>query len=167
MMNEGYSDLVNVVNERLKKFNYGADQEIKIPNIVFITYVKRPNLLKVRNLCAIVDIPSHLKDFSMIQGLFKNIETGLLNKYGNAFLWKELEIIYIVFSSPEIFKIIQDHGGKVINQTAFSLNSMMGLSFINKGDHNYFTYSNWGLYFCGDHLKEVDALVKEWCSSKR
>ena len=91
-----YAQLIEQLAAQLERFDYVRDDNIVTPNVIYILYVKNPMPFKVRNLCALLDIPSEVKENSSAKEYFKNIQRSLLIKYGHALFWKELEICFVV-----------------------------------------------------------------------
>jgi len=161
------TQLIEKLNTQLEKFNYVREDNISIPNVSYIAYVKNPQLLKVRNLCALMDMPSVIKENSSAKNYFQNIRNSLLTEYGNAFLWKELEICFIVLCDHDLYEILKKDGGKAINQVSFSLNAMLGTCFIDRSTFDNFHQSTWGIHFSGDHYTSVRETVINWCKQQR
>ena len=162
-----YADLIRCINEKLKEFSYLEDPAITIPNILYISYVKVKNPFKVRNLCALLSVPENVKDVQMAKRFLDTIRRSVLNKYGEAFLWKELEMIYIILCDDQLYSQLKRDDGKVLDESGFSLNAMLGSTFINKGNHELFSHSNWGIYFSGRHFKELTQAIEKWCLNKK
>ena len=162
-----YSTLIEKIDERLKQYNYFSDNEHVIPNALFISYVKNPGLLKVRNLCAVIDIPHNLVEKDPIQRYFNFIKSNLLVEYGEAVLWKELEFCLVGLCNNEAYKVIQGEGSRIVETVSFSLNSLLGCSLINKETFEHYDWSSWGLFFAGDHFKIISSAVEEWCQNEK
>lgn len=162
-----YSRLIEQLNAELDRFKYSITEDVDIPDVGYISYVKNPHPLKVRNLCALLDIPPVIETTQAAQNFFNSVRNNLLLKYGNAFLWKELEICFIIGCDNNLYQALQADGGKVLAHEGFSLNALMGTSVINRDTFECFHHSNWGLYFSGEHFKVVKGVVDDWCCRQR
>ena len=162
-----YADIIGCMNEKLKEFNYWQEPNVTIANVLYISYVKEKSPLKVRNLCALVDLPLDVKDLNMAKRVLDTIRRSLLNKYGEAFLWKELEMMYVILSDRQSYNLLKIDDGRAVDESGFSLNAMMGSSFINKETFDSFSHSNWGIYFSGKHFKELAKTIEKWCLDKK
>lgn len=161
-----YSDLIQQLDTKLNEFNYIRDNEIAIPNILYVTYVRSSGILRAKNLCAVIDMPDNIVDISTGSRFFKFVKESLLEKYGDAILWKELEMCLIVLCEEKLYDIFEADEGKVTNQASFSLNALLGTAFINKKTLKSFGVSTWGIYFSGDHFKSINAIVEKWCEDQ-
>ena len=157
-----FSDLIARIDKKLKEFNYFDDPDITIPNIRYISYVKDRSLFKVRNLCAVIDLPDNMVNLNTTGNFMRFLKKSLLDQYGDAFLWKELEMCFVVFCSGHLYQLLKANNGKIMNETSFSLNAMLGTFFINKETLEHFSVSTWGLYFSGDHFTAIYQVVKTW-----
>jgi len=162
-----YAQLIEQLNTQLKKFDYAQEDNIDISDASYIAYVKNPHPLKVRNLCALLEIPSVIKEDSSAKNYFKNIRHRLLNKYGDAFLWKELEMCFVVLCDHDLYNILKEDGGKAVIQASFSLIAMIGTCFIDKTTFDNFNQSTWGIHFSGDHYTAVRETVANWCKQQK
>jgi len=162
-----FSDLIVTLNARLKEFNYAEDPKITIPNIHYISYIKDRSIFKVKNLCAVIDLPGNMVDLNTAGNFVKFLKKSLLDQYGDAFLWKELEMCFVVFCNSRLYKLLEESNGKIMNETSFSLSAMLGTFFINKETLESFSISTWGIYFSGDHFKAIDQIVKQWRDQKK
>ena len=162
-----YSILIEKIDQQLQQYGYCRDNDHVIPNALYISYVKNPEMFTVRNLCAIVDIPYNLVSKDSLGRYFDFMRKNILTEYGEAFLWKELEFCMVVLCSPEAFEITKQDEAQLVEAVSFSLNSMLGCCFINKSTLDSYCRSNWGLFFCGDHFKTISSAVDEWCKNKK
>jgi len=162
-----YAQLIEQLNTQLEKFKYAAEDEIVIPNVIYISYVKNPQVPQARNLCALLDMPSTIKKNSSAKSFFKNLRRSLLTKYGTAFLWKELEMCFIVVCEHDIYQILEKDGGNAVSEAGFYLTSLMGTCFIDKTTFDHFNQSTWGIYFSGEHYKAVRETVAVWCEQQK
>ena len=160
------TELLQKLNTKLGEFEYTSESEISIPNVKFIAYIPRKNVFKVKNLCAVVDMPGNISDLLTAKNFFEFLKKSLLSKYGDAFLWKELEMSFVVLCDLALYELLKLDGGKIMNQASFSLNALTGSCFVNKQNYENFLYSTWGLFFAGDQFKAVSNTVEQWCSSK-
>jgi len=160
-------EIIEQLNQTLAPFNYDQDKEISIPDVWYISYVGKKNVLKIRNLCAVISISQNTIDTNMAKKLFEYIRSKLLKKYGDAILWKELEIVFVVLCHTQIFKALQENEGRDIDQIGFSMSSMLGSLFINTETFEYFGHSNWGIYFSSEHYKAVTKDLSAWCEQKK
>jgi hypothetical protein len=159
------TDLLTRIDKLLADFGYTKEKDISIPDVIYISYIKKPSPMKVRNLCAVIEVPDKIKDGMTAKMFFGFIRNSLLEKYGDAFLWKELEICFVILCQNNFFELIKKDEGKVVDQAAFSLNAMMGTCFINTDNKEHFPKSTWGIYFSGDHYKALHDTVSQWCKS--
>jgi len=162
-----YEQLIEDLNKQLERFKYAMKDDIAIPDVGYISYVKNPHPLKVRNLCALMDVPDSIKETGAAKNFFNSIRNNLLLKYGNAFLWKELEICFVVGCENDLYQNLKEDGGKILVHEGFSLNAMLGTSFINRKNFDCFHHSTWGLYFSGEHFKVVKEVVEQWCNRQK
>ncbi|MGE0267027.1 MAG: hypothetical protein AB7S78_01045 [Candidatus Omnitrophota bacterium] len=162
-----FSTLTERLTTCLDQYKYVVSDENILQDVLYIAYVKNPHPLRVRNLCAVLNVPVGVKDNFFAKSFFGKVRNNLLNKYGSAFLWKELEICFVVLCEHTLFQILKDDGGKAVAEAGFSLNSMMGTCFIDKSDHDHFVHSTWGIYFSGDHFKSVRETVVTWCEEQK
>lgn len=151
----------------LEPFKYTVETTTILEDVIYIAYVKNPHPLRVRNLCAVLHVPGSINDSFFAKAFFSKIRTSLLNKYGSAFLWKELEICFIVLCEPSLYKALKDTGGKAVAEAGFSLNAMMGTCFIDTAVFENFVHSTWGIYFSGEHFKAVRQAVDAWCDEQK
>jgi len=159
--------LIEKLDQCLSEFEYSSDREVSIPDVRFVSYVKKHNVLKTRNLCALVDIPDNIENIEMLRKLFEYVKKSLLNKYGEAFLWKELEVCLVILCHHEAYQLIEKDDGKAAEAASFSLNAMLGTCFIDKQTLDHFERSTWGLHFSGDHFKAVSETVALWCEGQK
>jgi len=162
-----FSELIQSLNAKLEEFQYGSDTEISIPNVQYISYVKEKSFFKVKNLCAMIDMPNDIVDDSKANSFFTVLKKSLLKQYGDAFLWKELEMCFVVLCNNELYKLLESNQGKTMEKVGFSLNALLGTSFVNKVNFNTFATSTWGLHFSGDHFKAVISVVEQWCKDRK
>ncbi len=162
-----YAPLIEELNTNLEKFDYAKEDNNIFSNVRYITYIRKPHPLKVRNLVAVLDMPSEIIKNLEAKTYFQDIRSSLLLKYGDAFLWKELEICFVVLCEHNLYSILKEDEGKAVAQAGFSLNSMMGTCFINKTTFENFNQSTWGIYFSGDHYTAIRETVNQWCTQKR
>ena len=162
-----YAELVNGINEKLKEFNYYQEPNVTIANVFYIAYVKEKSPFKVRNLCAVINFSADVKDIKRAKVLLDTIRRSLLNQYGEAFLWKELEIIYVILAEENLFNVLKSDDGKVVDESGFTLNSLLGSFFINRKSNDAFSHSSWGVYFSGKHFKELQKALENWCAQKK
>lgn len=166
-MTTQYAELIKCLDTKLAEFGYAGDSQISIPNIKYIAYIKNVNVFKVKNLCAVIDMPDNIVDSMTAKRFFTFLKSSLLDQYGEAFLWKELEMCFVVLCRDKLYGILKNSEGKVMSQASFSLNAMMGTFFINKDTLDHFAESTWGLYFSGDHFRAVHKVVGEWCGHQK
>ena len=162
-----FSELIQSLNAKLEEFQYGSDTEISIPNVQYISYVKEKSFFKVKNLCAMIDMPNDIVDDSKANSFFTVLKKSLLKQYGDAFLWKELEMCFVVLCNNELYKLLESNQGKTMEKVGFSLNALLGTSFVNKVNFNTFATSTWGLHFSGNHFKAVISVVEQWCKDRK
>lgn len=162
-----YAPLIQELSAELEKFDYIKEENDIFPSVRYISYIKKPRPLKVRNLVAVLDMPSEIIRNFEAKNYFQDIRSRLLMKYGDAFLWKELEICFVVLCEHNLYGILNKDEGKAVSQAGFSLNSMMGTCFINKTTFENFSQSTWGIYFSGDHYTAIRKTVDQWCKQKR
>ena len=165
MFNGG--QLISAIDNVLKKNGYISDLQITVPDVRAIYFVKQPLVLKVRNLCAFIDLPEVIKDRKTAKEYFDFIQKCLMQKYGDAFLWKELELTFIVFCEDKSFQMLKKEGDKVVHKASFELNAMLGTFFINKTNYDVVLQSTWGLHFSGRHLKILKDKVFTWCHKQK
>jgi hypothetical protein len=157
-----YTGLISSLDINLSEFNYINEPMISIPNIEYIGYIKDRNIFKVKNLCSVIDLPDNMTDINTAKNFIKFLKKSLLEQYGDAFLWKELEMCFVVLCNNTLYNLVKANGGKFMNEASFSLNAMLGTCFINKKNVDKFSFSTWGLYFSGDHFSAVDDIVDKW-----
>ena len=162
-----YADLIEAINTKLKEFEYTEEPNISIANVLYISYVKVKNPFKVRNLCALISLPVDVQDIKTAKRVLDTVRRSILNQYGEAFLWKELEMVYIILADSNLYKLLEIDDGKVVDESGFSLNAMLGSSFINKDNYDNFSHSNWGVYFSSRHFKELKIIIENWCAQKK
>jgi len=162
-----YNDLLAGIEKKLGEYEYFNDIAISIPNVIQIMYLKNKTIFKVKNLCAVIDMPENIVDQSTAKRFFGFLKGSLLDKYGDAFLWKELEMCFVVFCHDELFKMLKADESLIMSQASFSLSALMGTCLINKETFENEYQSSWGLYFSGDHLKSVNEVVQKWCEIKK
>jgi hypothetical protein len=162
-----YAQLIEQLHSRLEEFEYTAEDEISFLDAVYISYVKNASILKVRNLCALLEMPGAIKNTASAKVFFEDFRRCLLAKYGQAFLWKELEMCFVVVCEHDMYQLLKEDEGEVAAEAGFYLSSMMGTCFIDKTTFDYFYHSTWGLYFSGDHYKAVREVVADWCENQR
>jgi len=163
MLNQ--EQLIEQIHSRLEKFNYSREAAVPISNVHYIAYIKKGGILSIKNLCAVVEVPDHVESNTAAKEYFGNIKKMLLQKYGDAFLWKELEMCFVVICSEKLYDILKVDEGNAVDQASFSLNAMLGTSFINRKTLENFPHSTWGLYFSGDHFKAVLEAVDQFCKN--
>ncbi|OGX36399.1 MAG: hypothetical protein A3C36_02185 [Omnitrophica WOR_2 bacterium RIFCSPHIGHO2_02_FULL_52_10] len=159
--------LIKILDDVLKNTGYVSDMEIAVPDVRAIYFVRKPLVLKVRNLCAFIDLPEVIMDRNTAKEYFEFIRKCLMQKYGDAFLWKELELCFIVFCEDESFKMLKEEGDKVVHKASFELNAMLGTFFINKSNYDVILQSTWGLHFSGQHLQAFKDLIFTWCNKQK
>lgn len=162
-----YAQLIDQLNTQLEQFGYVSEDEITIPSATHISYVKNAAILKVRNLYVVLEVPSEIKENASAKIFFKKLKGSLLNKYGQAFLWKELEMCFVVVCEHDLYQALERDGGEAAAEAGFYLSSMMGTCFIDKTTFDYFFHSTWGLHFSGDHYKTIREVVTEWCEGQK
>lgn len=162
-----YEELINLLTKELDRFHYERKDDDSISHVGYISYVVNPHPLKVRNLCAFIELPDSIKEQYAAKNFFNTIRNSLLLKYGNAFLWKELEMCFIVACEHDLYQLFKNDGGRVVAHEGFSLNAMMGTCFIDKSNYDHFHQSTWGLYFSGEHFKVVSDAVDQWCARRK
>lgn len=162
-----YTELIEKIDKKLAEFQYGRDLEVFIPHVQYIAYVQNPGLFKVKNLCAVINMPADIRDILTAKRFFEFIRKSLLDKYGDAFLWKELEICFVVLCEHKLFEIFKADDGKAVDQASFSLNAMLGTCFVDRENLDYFARSTWGIYFSGEHFRALNTIVSEWCEGKK
>lgn len=161
-----YENLIEQLNAQLLKFEYTAEDETNTSDVRYVSYIKNPHPLKVRNLCALIDLPSTITENTLARSFFHDLRSHLLKKYGNAFFWKELEICFVVVCENNIYQILKKDGGNAVSEAGFYLSSMMGTSFIDKTTFDCFHHSSWGLYFSSIHHKAIRETVTVWCEQQ-
>ena len=159
--------LFDHITEGLQKFGYVVSEDIIHDGVDYIAFVENPPPLKVRNLCAVLTPPGVVRSNAAARAFFSKVRKGLLNKYGNAVLWKELEICWVVRCDNEVFDELKQNEGKAVAEAQFSLNAMMGTIFVNTKTFEYFEHSTWGLYFSGSHFKALHQAVVDWCQENK
>ncbi|MCK5015078.1 MAG: hypothetical protein KAS66_14810 [Candidatus Omnitrophica bacterium] len=157
-----YTGLIRSLDVNLSEFNYINEPMISIPNILYVAYIKDRSIFKVKNLCSVIDLPDNMIDINTAKNFMKFLKKSLLAQYGDAFLWKELEMCFVVLCNDKLYKLLKASGGKIMNEASFSLSAMLGTCFINKETIDNFSASTWGIYFSGDHFAAVDKIVKQW-----
>ena len=162
-----HASLIQTLDAKLNEFNYVREPVITIPNIEYISYMKDKSVFKVKNLCSVIDLPDNMVDIGMAKNFMKFLKKSLLDQYGDAFLWKELEMCFVVLCSDRLYKVLQPNEGKIMSEASFSLNAMLGTCFINKEVIDSFSVSTWGIYFSGEHFKAVDKIVTQWINEKK
>ena len=162
-----YSRLIEKIDERLKQYNYYPHIEHVIPDALYISYVKNPELFKVRNLCAVIDIPQNLVKKDPLKRYFNFIKNNLLAEYGDAILWKELEFCFVGLCKSEAFEVIQKEESQIVGTVSFSLNSLLGCSLVDKNTLEHYDWSSWGLFFSGNHFQTVCSVVEQWCQNEK
>jgi len=162
-----YSELLQRLNKKLAELNYSCDDQILIPNVQLIAYIKWNNILKSKNLCAFIDMPTKIVDISTAKNFFKFVKESLLNQYGDALLWKELEMFFVVSCDTELYEVLKQDEGKAVNQASFSLNSLLGTCFIDKNTFDNFVVSTWGVYYSGNHFIAINNIVDQWCEERK
>ena len=159
--------LITAIDDVLKNSGYVSDMGITVPDVRAIYFVKKPLVLKVRNLCAFIDLPEIIVDPKTAREYFEFVRKCLMQKYGDAFLWKELELCFIVFCEDASFKMLKVEGDKVVQKASFELNAMLGTFFINKTNYDVILQSTWGLHFSGQHLTALKDQVFTWCNKQK
>jgi hypothetical protein len=159
--------LISLMGEVLKKTGYVSDLQIAVPDVRAIYYVKKPVVLKVRNLCAFIDLPELIVERVTAKEYFEFIRKCFLQRYGEAFFWKELELCFVVFCEDESFAMLKKEGDKVVRKASFELNAMLGTFFIKKSNYDVILQSTWGLHFSGQHLKALKDLIFTWCYKQK
>jgi len=159
--------LIEKLDKRLAEYQYSSDREASIPDVLFVSYVKKHNVFKTRNLFAVVEIPDNVVEIEPLKRLFGSVKKSLLNKYGEAFLWKELEVCLVVLCNHEVYNLIKKDEGKVAEAASFSLNAMLGTCFIDKQTLDHYPQSTWGLHFSGNHFEAVNETVALWCEGQK
>ena len=162
-----YKDLITTLDEKLNGFNYISDPMITIPNVKYIAYIKDRSIFKVKNLCSVIDLPDNMVNLSVARNFIIFLKKSLLDQYGDAFLWKELEMCFVVLCNDRLFKALKDNDGKIMSETSFSLSAMLGTCFINKEVIDSFSVSTWGVYFSGEHFTAVNKIVKQWSNEQK
>lgn len=162
-----FEDLKVLLSNCLEELSYKEETKITIPDVKYIAHTEGTKLLKVKHLFAIIDVPDNIVELKTAKHFFTFIRSSLLDNYGDAVLWKELEISFIVISDNELYEIIKTDEGKVVDVASFSMNSMLGVCFIDKSNLNYFLHSTWGLYFSGDDFKAIAAVTEKWIEGKK
>jgi len=160
-------ELVESVGGSLSATGYTSDMDITVPGVRTIYFVQRPLIMKVRNLCAFIDLPEVILDWKTAREFFEFIRRSLMQKYGDAVLWKELELCFIVFCEAKSFKMLETDGDKVVKKGSFELESMLGTFFINKENYNVLVHSPKGLHFSKDHLNKIKDHVFKWCQAQK
>jgi hypothetical protein len=160
-------ELIDEIQVALKPFGYAPEFQNSIPNALFITYIKNKHPFKVRNLCALVRVSDKVSDDPSAKSEFKYIRSCLLHKYGDAFLWKELEIVFVVVCDNSKFALLKESNGAAVDQAGFTLNAMLGSIFINEETFEYFWHSAFGIYFSGDHFKALNSALSAWCDRQK
>ena len=155
------------LEECLAKFRYVQDETADIENIHFISLVKDKTILRVRNLCALIEIPDYIDSAKNARNFIRNVEQILLKRYGEAILWKELEICLVILCNNQIFGMLKEKEGMNLELIGFTMNSLLGSCFVDKEKHGNFASSTWGLYFSGEHFKSVNSAVKQWCEDQK
>ena len=164
----GELDEINyLIGNSLERYSYLVERNITIPNVQYLSYVRNPQILRARNLFAILEVPGNVLENATAKHFFSFVRKSLLDKYGDAFLWKELELIFVVFCGNQLYEVIKNDEGRSVDVASFSLNAMVGSCFINKVTFDYFAHSTWGLYFSGDHFNVVREIVEQWCEEKK
>lgn len=162
-----YTKLTERLGVCLEPFKYTLETNTVLEDVLAIAYVKNPHPLRVRNLCAVLKVPESIRDNFFAKSFFGKVRNSILNKYGSAFLWKELEMCFIVLCDHNLYQILKDNGGKAVAEAGFSLNAMMGTCFIDTSNFDIFVHSTWGIYFSGDHFKAVRDTVEAWCEEQK
>lgn len=162
-----YDQLIYQLNMHLEQFGYVVENEITIPNATHVSYVKNETILKVRNLYALLEMPSGINENASAKIFFKEFKGCLLNKYGQAFLWKELEMCFVVVCEHDLYQALERDGGQAAAEAGFYLSSMMGTCFIDKTTFDYFFHSTWGIHFSGEHYKTIREVVVDWCEEQK
>ncbi|MBZ0165255.1 MAG: hypothetical protein K8I00_00510 [Candidatus Omnitrophica bacterium] len=160
-------ELFDRITEGLKPYGYVESRDTIHDGVDYIAYVENPPPLKVRNLCAVLKPPSVVRSNAAAKAFFSKVRNGLLNKYGNAIIWKELEICFVVLCEDEIYQEMKSDDGKASAEAQFSLNAMMGTVFVNTSTFEHFEHSTWGLYFSGNHYKALNKVVEDWCAEQK
>ena len=162
-----FNELKLLLSNRLEEFSYKEETEISIPDVKYIAHMKRPKLLKPKHLFAIIDMPENITGLKTARHFFTFIRNSLLDNYGDALLWKELEISFIVICGDEFFQRSKADGGVVIDVASFSMSSMLGVCYIDKTNLEHFVHSTWGLYFSGDTFKMIVEVTEKWIKEKK
>jgi len=159
--------LVDLIDDVLKKTGYVSDLEITVPDVRSVYFVQKPLILKVRNLCAFIELPKVIVDRATAREHFEFIRKSLMQKYGDAFLWKELELCFIVFCEDKSYRMLKAEGDKVVQKSSFQLNAMLGTFFINKTTYEVILQTTWGLHFSPEHLKILKDIIFSWCEKQK
>lgn len=162
-----YTSLITDLDEKLSEYHYVSDSEIVIPNVQYISYIIDKSIFKVKNLCAVIDLPGNMIDIGTTKHFIQFLKKSLLDKYGDAFLWKELEMCFVVLCTDALYKALKADEGKVMNEASFSLKTMLGTCFINTEVIDSFAVSTWGVYFSGDHFQAINQIVTGWSEDKK
>ena len=160
-------ELLEQLDEKLKTLHYSEADRHGIPNVSFVSYIKNPQTFKVRNLCAVLDLPDDTTDQKTAQRFFDFVRKSLLDKYGEALLWKELEVSLVIICGHELFEIVYKKDGKMIHEPSFAMSSIMGACFIDRQTYDHISYHTFGLFFSSDHFKAIDAVVTQFCNKQK
>ena len=158
--------LIDRLNTKLTEFKYSRNTVISIPSVHYITLIKQKNLFKCKNLCAFIEIPSKITDIITARYFLEFLKKCLLNQFGNALLWKELEMFFIVSCDTKLYEILKQDEGKLMNQTSFSLIALLGVCVIDKNTLDSFARSTWGLHFSGEHFSAINEIVTQFCDGQ-
>ena len=158
--------LIDRLNTKLTEFNYSRDTVISIPSVHYITSIKQKKIFQCKNLCTFIEIPSKIIDKITAKYFFEFLKKCLLVQYGNAILWKELEMFFVVSCDTKLYGILKQDEGRVINQTSFSLIALLGVCVIDKNTLDNFARSTWGLHFSGEHFSAINEIVTQFCDGQ-
>ncbi len=71
-----YTSLITDLDEKLSEYHYVSDSEIVIPNVQYISYIKDKSIFKVKNLCAVIDLPGNMIDIGTTKHFIQFLKIG-------------------------------------------------------------------------------------------
>ncbi len=82
-MTTTYSDLIADLRRRLVEYKYSEFEEIHTPNIRTLNLIMTQELLMVRYICAVFEVPDTITTAPAFAGLFNQIRNQLSARYGS------------------------------------------------------------------------------------
>lgn len=160
--NKDFADLLNSLENSLKKYNYVDFDNGKIGELSFLRIFKTRRMLGVRILCVVSKLPDNISSVSDFLDYFSSLRNTLTKKYAKFPYYKELGTYLIVLCTNETYNTLKTEINRFKDKTGFHMNVMLGTVLIDKDKSEFSECLTWGLFITGKHFKTITDTISDW-----